>query len=327
MSDDLKFEELIKKRGPMTERDEYMHDFAKELGNFPRYHNESWYFNFIDRPNKVYFVTRLSLHMDKNKSRLLLLLIIDDKDKSYYNEISLEKMPTNWEFDDKLKYYCVKPMDEWRVKYEDKNVILDINFKGRFPVFNLAEVEDPKTILEKYGEELLKIAAQEHYEQPMIATGSLGLKKRGEVFESRDIKAYGHRDHSWGIRKWVQIDAWNWVSAQFEDETINFVKSDLLGKSPQSGVIYSKGKENEIIEKIEVNTKTKEDGKTPISSTFILTDKKGNKRTLESKTIYSKYLPLKSRTGITEIFEQVAVFTCDGKEGNGISEYLISTRD
>jgi len=327
MSDDLKFEELIKKRGPMTERDEYMHDFVKELGNFPRYHNESWYFNFIDRPNKVYFVTRLSLHMDKNKSRLLLLLIIDDKDKSYYNEISLEKMPTNWEFDDKLKYYCVKPMDEWRVKYEDKNVILDINLKGRFPVFNLAEVEDPKTILEKYGEELLKIAAQEHYEQSMIATGSLGLKKRGEVFESRAIKAFGHRDHSWGIRKWVQIDGWNWVSAQFEDETINFVKSDLLGKSPQSGVIYSKGKENEIIEKIEVNTKTKEDGKTPTSSTFILTDKKGNKRTLESKTIYSKYLPLKSRTGITEIFEQVAVFTCDGKEGDGISEYLISTRD
>ena len=327
MSDDLNLEELIKNRAPMKEKDEYMHDIKKEMGIFPRYHNESWYFNFIDRPNKVYFVTRLSLHMDKNKSRLLLLLIIDDKDNSYYNEVTLEKMPPNWEFDDKLKYYCIKPMDEWRVKYEDKKVNLDITFKGRFPVFNLADVEDPKTLFEKYGEELLKVAAQEHYEQPMIATGTLSLKKKGETYQKRNIKGFGHRDHSWGIRKWVQIDGWNWVSAQFEDETINFVKSNLLGKSPQSGVIYSKDKENVIIEQIEVITKTKEDEKTPVSSTFILTDKEGNKRTLESKTIFSKYLPLKSRTGLTEIFEQVAIFTCDGKEGDGISEYLISTRN
>jgi hypothetical protein len=265
--------------------------------------------------------------MDKKKSRLLMLLIIDGKDNTYYNEITLEKMPTNWKFDDRLKYYCTMPMEEWSVKYEDKKMTLDLNFKGRFAVFNLAEVEDLKSIIKKYGEELLKIAAQEHYEQPMIVTGTLKLKKRGEIYHTRKIKGYGHRDHSWGIRKWVQIDGWNWVSAQFEDETINFVKSDLLGKSPQSGIIYSKGKENVIIEKIEVHTKTKEDGKTPVSSTFKLTDKMGNEKILKSKTIYSKYLPLKSRTGLTEIFEQVAIFTCDGKEGDGISEYLISTRD
>ncbi len=327
MSEDIYLEELIKNRVALSGKDEFMHDLAKNLGEFPRYHNESWYFNFIDRQNKVYCVTRLSLHMDKKKSRLLLLLIVDGKDNSYYNEVTLEKLPPNWEFDDKLKYYCIKPMDEWSVKYEDKKINLDITFKGRFPVFNLADTEDPKTFIEKYGEELLKVAAQEHYEQPMIATGTLSLKKKGAVYQKRNIKGFGHRDHSWGIRKWVQIDGWNWVSAQFEDETINFVKSNLLGKSPQSGVIYSKDKVNVIIEQIEVATITKEDEKTPVSSTFILTDKKGNKRTLESKTIFSKYLPLKSRTGLTEIFEQVAIFTSEGKEGDGISEYLISTRD
>ena len=327
MTEEINFEEWIKKRVDMSEKDEYMHDFGKDLGKFPRYHNESWYFNFIDRSNRVFFVTRLSLHMDKNKSRILLLLVVDGKSNNYFNEISVEKMPSNWEFDNKLKYYCIKPMNQWRVKYEDKKFNLDITFEGRFPVFNLAEVEDPKTFIKKYGEELLKVAAQEHYEQPMIATGTLDLKKRGEVYETRNIKGFGHRDHSWGIRKWVQIDRWNWVSAQFEDEAINFIKSDLLGKSPQMGVIYSKGKDNIIIDKIEVNTKTKDDGKTPVSSTFVLTDKEGKKRTLESKTIFSQYLPIPSRTGKTEIFEQVAIFTCDDKEGDGISEYLISTRD
>jgi hypothetical protein len=147
------------------------------------------------------------------------------------------------------------------------------------------------------------------------------------VYETRNIKGLGHRDHSYGIRHWVEIDGWNWVSAQFEDMTINCYKIRLPGITPQMGVIYSKDKDNVIIENIDVSTKTKEDGKTPISSTFILTDKNGNKTTLNSKTISSVYLPLPSKKGLTEIFEQVAVFTCDGKEGDGISEYLISTRD
>ncbi len=271
--EEIDLEEMIKNRIKMSDKDEYMHDLAERFGKFPQYHNESWYFNFIDRPNNIFFVTRLSLHMDKNKSRILVLLIVDGKDNSYYNEISLEKMPSNWEFDKNLKYYCLTPMNKWRVKYEDKKFNLDIVFDERFPVFNLAEIEDVKTSIDKYGVELFKIAAQEHYEQSMIVTGTLDLKKRGEIYETRNIKGFGYRDHSWGIRKWVQIDGWNWVSAQFEDETIAFTKSELLGKTPQMGIIYSKDKEELLIEKVEVNTKTKDDGKTPVSSIFILTDK------------------------------------------------------
>jgi len=327
MTEDINFKEFFENRSPLSTQDEYMHDFIKDFGQFPRYHNESWYFNFIDRPNNVYFVTRLSFHMDTKKSRILCLLIIDGKNNTYFNEINLEKMPQNWEFDKKIKYYCIKPMNNWKIKFEDKKFCLDVNIEGRFPVMNFGDIENPKDIIEKYGENFLSVAAQEHYEQPTIVTGTLKLKKRGEVYETRNIKGLGHRDHSWGIRNWVQIDGWNWVSAQFEDMTINCYKVHLGDITPQMGVIYSKGKENAIIENIEVTTKTKEDGKTPVSSIFMLTDKKGNKKKLESKTISSVYLPLPSKKGITEIFEQVAIFTCEGKEGDGISEYLISTRD
>ncbi len=327
MTEEINFKELFEDRVPLSDQDEYMHDFAKKFGQFPRYHNESWYFNFIDRPNNVYFVTRLSLHMDTKKSRILCITIIDGEKNIYFNEIPLERMPENWEFDKKLKYYCVKPMNEWKIEFEEKKFNLHINIKGRFPVLDFGKIEDPNTIIEKYGEEFLKVAAQEHYEQPTIATGTLELKKGGNIFETRKITGLGHRDHSYGIRHWVEIDGWNWVSAQFEDMTINCYKVRLPGITPQMGVIYSKDKENVIIENIEVSTITKEDGKTPISSTFILTDKKGNKASLESKTISSVYLPLPSKKGLTEIFEQVAIFTCNGKEGDGISEYLISTRD
>jgi hypothetical protein len=313
---------MIKNRVPISEKDEYMHEVEK----YPRYHNESWYFNFIDRPNKVYFITRLSIHMDKKKARVLVLLVVDGKGNTYFKEIPLEKMPKNWEFDKKINYFCVKPMKQWRVKFEDRKFNLDVNYTGRFPIFDAAEVEDPIALLKKYGEDLAKVAAQEHYEQPMVVSGTIELKGKGGVRETRNIKALGHRDHSWGIRHWVQIDRWNWVSAQFENETINFFKSEVMGKTPQMGVIHSKDGDKLIIENVEVSTKTKDDGKTPVSSKFILTDKEGQRRTIESKTIFSMHLPLPSRHGITEIFEQVATFDWDGKEGDGISEYLISTR-
>ena len=326
MTEEINFRDLIEKRVPISDKDEYFHDLEKELGIFPPHHNESWYFNFIDRKNKIYFITRLSVHMDTKKSRILVLLVINGKKTTYFNEISLEKLPEKWEFDKRLKYYCIKPMNQWRITYNDRKFNLDITIDGRFPVLNYGDIEDIKATIEKYGEDFLKVAAQEHYEQPTIVNGTVELKKKREVYKTWEIKgAYGQRDHSWGIRKWIQIDGWNWVSAQFDDKTVNFFKSRLLDITPQKGVIFSK-EGNTIIEKIEVSTKTKEDGKTPVSSTFILTDKDGNKRTVESETIFSIYLPLPSKVGITEIFEQIAIFRCEGQEGIGISEYLISTR-
>ena len=326
MSKEINIKDLLEKREPFSEKDEYFHDLAKILGDFPPYHNESWYFNFIDLPNKIFFITRLSVHMDTKTSRILVLLIVNGRATRYFNEIPLEEMPEKWEFDRRVKYYCIKPLNQWKIKYEDRRFTLNVNIEGRFPVINFGDVEDPKELLEKYGEEFVKIAAQEHYEQPTIATGTLDFKKKHEIYKTVNIKGLGHRDHSWGVRKWVQIDGWNWVSAQFEDMTINFYKSHLLGKTPEMGVIHTKEGQT-IIKKIEVSTKTKEDGKTPVSSTFILTDKNGKKITIESKTIHSEYLPVPSKSGRTEIFEQVVIFNCEGKEGNGISEYLISTRD
>ena len=324
MTKEKKQKKQVNESYDLSDKDEYSHDWGK----FPPFHNESWYFNFIDRPNNVFLVTRLSYHMDKKKSLVLVLLIIDGKARVYFKEIPLEKMPANWEIDNKVKYYCVKPMKQWKIKFKNSQVDLDVNLEGRFPIFNSAVGTDPLAFLKEDNyTETEQVFAQMHYEQPMIATGTLILKKRGEVIETRTIKGFGHRDHSWGIRDWGGIDSWNWVVAQFEDETINFYKAEALGEVKQDGIIYSKDADNIRITNIEVSTKTKEDEKTPVSSTFIITDENGKKRTIESKTIFSQYLPLPSEKGLTEIYEQVAIFTYNGKEGDGISEYLSTTRD
>jgi hypothetical protein len=72
MTKEKKQKEQINENYDLSDKDEYSHDWGK----FPPFHNESWYFNFIDRPNNVFLVTRLSYHMDKKKSLVLVLLII-----------------------------------------------------------------------------------------------------------------------------------------------------------------------------------------------------------------------------------------------------------
>lgn len=302
----------------ISERDEFKHDF----GSFPPHHNESWYFNFIDRPNKVFLITRWSFEMYENRSLLMLVLIIDGKIITYFRDFSLNDMPDNWEFDKRVRYYCIKPMEQWRVTFEDKKVKLDVTFNARFEVFNYLSGDYPIDAIEEYGIEILNIAAQQHYEQGMKATGTLHLKKTNET---RKVDCLGHRDHSWGTRDWVGIDRWYWISAQFEDKTANLARVEFRGKILHNGFISSKD-ENIAIKEIEVTTKTKEDGKTPLSSTFILTDEKGNKHTIISNTIFTLNMPVPVKEGFTEVFEQITTFSYEGKEGDGITEYLISRR-
>ncbi len=302
----------------LTDQDENIHNFKV----FPLDHNESWYFNFIDTIRNVYCISRFSFEMGKNRSLILFILGVDGKIHTYFKATPLDEMPANLEFDKHLKYICLKPMKRWKLIFDDKKYGLEVIFNIRFPVFSYSEAEDPRDTLEKYGIEILDVAAQQHYEQAMMASGKIILKKKGET---RDIDCFGHRDHSWGMRDWVNIDAWNWVAAQFEDETINLMRSDVLGKNPQMGFISSK-KGNIPIETIEVSTKTKDDGETPEASEFRFTDRQGNTRILLSKTRFSMRLPLQSEKGLTEIFEQVADFSCEGKKGVGISEYLMSKR-
>ena len=302
----------------ITKEDEYKHEFKI----YPPHHNESWYFNIIDPENNLYFITRISYEMGLKKSRIMLILLLNGKITAYANDIpKLEQMYDAWDYDKKVKYYCIEPMKKWHITYQDKRIDLDVVFEGRFPVYNYLSHTNPLDSIKKLGVDLLERTAQHHYEQGMKVIGTLILKKKEKTIK---IDCLGHRDHSWGTRDWVKIDKWNWISAQFNDETINVFRIEFLGKSLLNG-FCSTNNGNVTIKDVEISTKTKEDGKTPISSKFVITDENGKKRTIECETIHSIYLPLPSSEGFAEIFEQIVKFKVDGKEGAGVSEYLYSS--
>ncbi|MHA1314152.1 MAG: DUF7064 domain-containing protein [Candidatus Helarchaeota archaeon] len=309
----------------ISEKDEFKHDF--KIDNYPEHHNESWYFNFIDFDANVQLVTRVSLEMGAKKSDVMLIIIIDRKTETYLNRLIIDGWPESDIYGDKrVKYECLEPMKKWHVTAKHRKFEVDVIFEARFPPFNYLSHEDPLEAFKKYGVEMLQVAAQQHYEQGMKVTGTVKIKEKREVKEVRQINCYGHRDHSWGTRDWVNIDRWNWISAQFDDCTINAARVEVFGKILTSGFI-STSEGNEHVTNVEVTTECgyKDDERAPKSSTFKLTTK-NRQVTLTSHTWKSLYLKRPSERGLTEIYEQIVNFEMDGKKGTGISEYMSSTK-
>ncbi|MHA1785233.1 MAG: DUF7064 domain-containing protein [Candidatus Helarchaeota archaeon] len=310
----------------ITDKDELMHEFPA----YPEHHNESWYFNFIDFNANVHMVARIGFEMGKKRAVTMLLLVADGKSIPYLDVLPLEKMPDKIGRK-KLSFECIEPFKKWRITAKHRKFEIDVISEARFPVFNYMDGEDPIELLEKFGVEMLDVAAQFHYEQGMKITGEVILKKKDEtgkkIQEVRKINCLGHRDHSWGTRDWVNIDKWNWISAQFDDRTINIARVEVFNKIIHSGFVSTKEK-NVLVKKVDVDTTFgyKNDPKCPASSKFTI---ETSEETFElvSKTQKSLDLKRPSENGLTQIYEQIVKFEMGDKIGTGISEYMMSIKN
>lgn len=316
----------VEKGVDITDEDEFHHDFG--IGNYPEHHNESWYFNFLDFNSNVHMIARTSFEMGRKISNILLLFVVDRKMETHINRLDIGGFPKKKGIygDKKIKCECLEPMKKWRITFTHRKFDVDVLCEGRFPVFNYLSHEDPLESLKKYGVEMLDVAAQQHYEQGMKVSGVVKLKKKGEVVEERKIDCYGHRDHSWGTRDWINIEKWNWICCQFDDSTINCARIEVFGKVIQTGFI-STAKGNEHITDVEVTTErgVNDDKRAPRSSTFKLST--ANRQfTVVSNTWKSTRLALPSEKGVTEVYEQIVEWEMDGKKGTGISEYMTSIK-
>ncbi|MHA1269989.1 MAG: DUF7065 domain-containing protein [Candidatus Helarchaeota archaeon] len=308
----------------LSDADEKSHIYPEYLPDW----SESWYFNFIDETAGVDFVTRISYNPFENGSNVLSVIFIDNKPRVYVNRLKIDKMPEDkWDLDKRLKYELVKPHSEWNIKYEDKIFELNLKWKARFKPFNYLEGVDIIEYLEEYLD-LLGKASQQHYEQGGTVEGKLLFKKTGET---RNIKCLGHRDHSWGVRKWQVVDKWNWISAQFENMTVNIAKVIIGDHILETGFI-SNDNGNIRVSKVDVETEFEDyvdnfgqKNSRPKKSTFLITDENGNNYEIKSTRRTSIDLPVPIPSKIkTVISEQVHRFSINGSDysGTGISEYL-----
>ncbi|HUX98225.1 MAG TPA: hypothetical protein VMV49_01610 [Candidatus Deferrimicrobium sp.] len=323
MPADLNVEDLLNLIQPLNDQDEYKHDMLKQisLSEFPPNWSESWYFNFISKP--ISCITRISFNPAEKNSHILCLILLNDKPvNAFIDEVVIEGLPDNIG-NKRCNYTLIEPHKKWHIEYIDRKYELKFDCFARFKPFDYFEgrYDDMKELAGEYID-LIDTAAQRHYEQACVCKGTFTQKKTGETME---FDILGHRDHSWGVRNWIYIDRWNWISAQFKDRTINIARIEVKGHLLIGGFISTKDGNKRVMD-VQVKTETEQDGKTPKSSTFLITDQDDKTFSVISKTRYSIHLPQPTKFGVTEVFEQIADFEYEGIKGEGISEYLISTR-
>jgi len=294
----------------ITDKDEHLHTPEKR----PLW-RESYYFNVMDPKNNIFSVSTMGYMPYENYSHYFSIVYVDGKLFTYINykklknENDLRENPS----DGKQSFTLVKENKEWEIQIQERRYQLNYTWTGRFPVY-----EYPG------GWRIPNILEQNHYEQSGIVKGTFTFKNGTK----RKINGFGHRDHSWGVRNWVHIDEWYWISVQFENGKIAL--NSWLNKVGDKNYIHgfiSSADQNTAIQSIEVKmTSQDKNSRNPSSAVFKLEDQNGENYILKAETMYLITLPQSSEEGICNIYETVSKFDLNGEVGYGVAEYLKSER-
>ncbi|MHA1784575.1 MAG: DUF7065 domain-containing protein [Candidatus Helarchaeota archaeon] len=295
----------------ITDKDEHLH-----APQYVPHWRESYYFNFMDPKNNIFGVSTMGYMPNEKASHYFSVLYVDDK---LYSHVGYQKLNDESDYkenptDGKSSFTLIKEHDTWKVGLKKRKFKLEFTWKARFPVYQYPG-----------GWKIPKILEQEHYEQSGVVTGIVKLKDG----QTREIKGFGHRDHSWGIRDWIYIDNWYWTSVQFEDgkKALNCWLNIVGDKKYVHGFISTKEK-NVGIRDIFVEVKYKDSNLNhPQEATFKLIDEKKQEHTLKAETKYLMTLPQSYKDGIAYINETISKFEMDGEIGHGVAEYLRSERN
>ena len=124
-----------------------------------------------------------------------------------------------------------EPLRRWRLQI-DGDRGMDVVFEAHTPAFD-------------YHRDGAKLAASmtgAHFEQTGQVTGwtSFGGKRH-------EIRAFGQRDKSWGVRDWDRLEGWSWISGQFgADLSFNVMQTIEGGKPLDNGFVFRDGANHAI---------------------------------------------------------------------------------
>jgi len=294
----------------LNDKDEHLH----VPKNVPLW-RESWYFNLMDPKNNIFSVSTMGYMPTECESHYFSILYIDN---ILYTHINYQKLKSAKDIkenpsDGYQSFTILKEHKEWAIQLQKRNFQLDYIWTGRFPVY-----EYPG------GWRIPGILEQQHYEQSGFVKGTITLKD-GSI---REIDGFGHRDHSWGIRNWVNIDEWYWTSVQFVNGelALNCWLNNVKGKHFVHGFLSS-ANQNIPLKKIEIQTQFQVDNlNQPKFADFLLTDNQENQYNLTAETLYLISLPQSSKEGTSYIYETISKFEMNGETGYGVAEYLKSIK-
>jgi hypothetical protein len=320
----------------MDPTDEYMHPL-EEASNF----NESMYFNVFDPVQRIGGFLRLGNRANEGYAELTTCLYLPDGRVAFtYNR---PKITDNDAFDaGGTRFEVVTPFEEVRATYDGKLALLieplqmanprkaftetpwvearvDLTHRGISPMYGGEPVNDDGTPLEQDHSGGF---ARGHYEQHMAVDGTIRVGEEEWV-----VDGFGLRDHSWGPRYWQAPWWYRWLTANFGND-FGFVVSIVAsrgGGRRYGGMVLRNGAYEHIRE---ASIATEWIGDDRYHAALRATATTDND-TYEITGRVLNLIPLRNRREtpegeqlVTRISEGMTEWSCNGRTGYGLSEYL-----
>jgi hypothetical protein len=320
----------------MDPSDEYMHPL-ETASNF----NESMYFNVFDPEQRIGGFLRLGNRANEGYAELTTCLYLPDGRVAFtYNR---PKIDNNDAFDaGGTRFEVVTPFEELRTSYDGKLAMLteplqmanprkaftenpwvearvDLTHRGISPMYGGEPVNDDGSPLEQDHSGGF---ARGHYEQHMAVDGTIRVGDEEWV-----VNGFGLRDHSWGPRYWQAPWWYRWLTANFGDD-FGFVVSIVAsrGGGRHFGGMVLRDGEYEHIREAAIETEWTGEGG---YHTRLRATAKTDRDTYEITGRVLNLIPLRNRREtpegdqlVTRISEGMTEWSCDGRTGYGLSEYL-----
>ncbi len=316
--------------------DEYTHA-VEAAENF----NESMYFNVYDPAVRTGGFFRVGNRPNEGYAEVTTCLYLPDGSVGFM--FGRPEISGNGAFDaGGMRFECHVPFEDLRVGYEGKVVLLDnpldmadprkgfkenpwvdaaveLRYAGVSPMFGGELVgDDDKPLAENPAQAF----ARAHYEQHVAAKGTIRV---GD--DEWAVDGFGLRDHSWGPRFWQAPWFYRWLTANFGAD-FGFMVSIVAsreGVRRMGGMVLSGG-EYSMVDTVEIDTDWTAEGDYHDS---IRVRAKTWKKTYEIEGRVLSLVPLRNRRAapdgtelMTRISEGLTEWSCEGRTGYGLSEYL-----
>jgi hypothetical protein len=317
-------------------QDEYMHAL-ETASNF----NESMYFNAFDPSSRIGCFVRLGNRANEGYAESTTCVYLPDGRVAFM--FKRPQIADNDAFDaDGMRFEVVTPFEELRTTYDGKVALLteplqmanprkaftenpwvdariELVHRGVSPMYGGEPVNDDGSPL---SEDHSGGFARGHYEQHMAVQGTVRV---GD--EEWPLDGFGLRDHSWGPRFWQAPWWYRWLTANFGRD-FGFVVSVIGvrdGRPRIGGMVLHDG-EYEHIKDAAIDTVwTDPDQYHRTLHAHVETER----ATYEIDGTVRNLIPLRNRRTapdgeqlVTRISEGLTEWSCDGRTGYGLSEYL-----
>ncbi len=322
-------------RVTLEPEDEYCHtpDAAKN-------YNESMYFNVFDPAKKIGGWFRLGNRVNEGYAEMSACLYLPDGRIGFM--FGRPKIDHNDELNaGGMRVAVIEPFKRLRVTYDGKILLLsnplemahpsqafknnplvdckvDLDYRGIAPMYGGRPVREDGSEIPIDPE---KAFAKAHYEQHVAAKGSFDIG--GQRWE---VDGFGLRDKSWGPRYWQSISWYRWLPMNFGPDfgmMISLIGSED-GAVRRSGMVLRNG-EYVMIHDARIESEWDEHWYQTTFRAWAKTDE----RAYEVHGKVMSMIPLRNRRRrddgtelVTRITEGMTEYTCDGKTGYGLSEYL-----